>query len=102
MLSFEVQAGGIKMLRPDAHVSICRTRVLGITIAGDASPLDAASRALLALDGEADTLSNVRIDTSEVTTGLFDRSCVTLHADVGRSISVLRVPAPPGHHEHHH
>src|SRR5262249_31582263 len=69
--SFDTAAGG-KMLRPDARASACRTRVLGVTLGAGDSPLDEAIHALLALDPEADTLTDVRIDSWATTAGLFD------------------------------
>jgi hypothetical protein len=100
--SFDIASGGRKMLRPDARASACRTRVLGVTLGAASSPLDEALHALLTLDPEADTLTDVRVDSWATSVGLFDRSCVTVHANVVRAILVVNLPAPPGHHHEHH
>jgi hypothetical protein len=100
--SFDTAAAGEKMLRPNAHASACRTRLLGVTLGAGGSPLDEAIHALLALDAEADALTDVRIDSWATTLGLFDRSCVTVEANVVRQIPVVKLPAPPGHHHEHH
>jgi len=102
MASFDTAASGQKMLRPDARASACRTRVLGVTAGAGRSPLDEAIHALLALDPEADTLTDVRVESWGTTVGLFDRSCVTVQANVVRQIPVVKLPAPPGHHHEHH
>jgi hypothetical protein len=94
-------AGGAKMLRPDARASACRTRVLGLTLGPGGAPLDEAVHALLALDPEADALTDVRVESRTLSAGLFDRSCVTVQANVVRTIPVVNLPMPPGHHHEH-
>jgi hypothetical protein len=90
-----------KMLHPGARASVCRTTLLGFAIGGSASPLEAGLRALLATDPEADQLADVQIRERTVTTGLVDRTCITVQADVVRAISTVRLPAPAGHQGHH-
>jgi len=90
------------MLRPGARASACRTTLLGMSVAGPASPLEAALHALLALDPEADRLDAVEVRERTMTTGLVDRICVSVRADVVRATSVVRLPAPAGHEGHHH
>ena len=100
--SFDGASGGRKMLRPDARASACRVRVLGVPLGAAGSPLDEALRALLTLDPEADTLTDVRVESWGTSVGIFDRSCVTVQANIVRAIPVVRLPAPPGHHHEHH
>lgn len=102
LVAFNAEAAGTKMLRPGAQARACATRVLGIARGDGASPLERTLRQLLALDAEADTLTNVAIETSTLALGVFDRTCVTVHADAVRSTSVVRLPAPRGHEGHHH
>ena len=90
------------MLRPDARVSACRVRVLGVPLGAAGAPLDEALRALLTLDPEGDALTDVRVDSRSTSVGLFDRSCVTVQANVVRQIPVVNLPAPPGHHHEDH
>ena len=59
-----------KMLRPEARASACRTTLLGILIAGPPSPLESALRALLAMDSEADQLTDVDVHEQSVASGL--------------------------------
>src|SRR5262245_26170323 len=94
-------AAAAKMLRPAARASACRTTVLGLAIGGPPSPLDAALRALLGSDPEADQLRDVQVQERTFTSGLLNRTCITVQADVVRAISVVRLPAPGGHHGHH-
>lgn len=101
LVSTAVEQAGTKMLRPGAHAAACRSRVLGVTVTGDPSPLDRAVQTLLALDPEADSLINVRIEVRTLSLGVVDRVCATVHADVARAVSVVRLPSPGGHEGHH-
>jgi len=89
------------MLVPNAHAAACRTRILGLDVGEHSSPLDRAVHALLAADPEADALRNLRIAARSLALGVFERSCVAIDADVVRTTSVVRLPAPPGHEGHH-
>jgi hypothetical protein len=100
-VAFDAERTGTKMLRPGAQTTACRTRILGSAVGDGTSPVDRALRALVALDGEADALTKVTIETRSIGLGFFDRTCVTARADVVRTISVVRLPAPPGHEGHH-
>jgi hypothetical protein len=90
---------GAKMLRPAARVRVCRSSILGI-------PLDGTSQSslvadILGLDKEADVLTHAEVRTDSITTGVYNRTCVELVGDLGREISVVRLPVV-GEHEHHH
>lgn len=102
LVAFDTEGAGTKMLRPGGQASACATRVLGIARGDGASPLVETLRQLLALDTEANTLTNVTIETRTLALGVCDRTCVTVRADVVRTTSVVRLPAPPGHEGHHH
>jgi hypothetical protein len=56
---------------------------------------------LLALDKEADVVTHAEVTTESITTGVYNRTCVELVGDLGREISVVRLPVV-GEHEHHH
>jgi hypothetical protein len=101
LVAFDADRAGTKMLRPGAQSRACATRVLGIATGDGASPLDRALQQLRAIDAEADALTRVAIDTHTLALGVFDRTCVTVHADVVRQTSLVRLPAPPGHEGHH-
>ncbi|HZP42346.1 MAG TPA: hypothetical protein VFD84_12670 [Candidatus Binatia bacterium] len=90
-----------KLLRPGARARACRTAVLGVRVGGDERPLDAAVAQLLALDAEGDIVTNLRMRTSGVATGLYDRRCVELEGDLGRTIRTITLSVPGGHHDGH-
>src|SRR5262249_32535643 len=87
--SVDSARSGSKLLRRDARASVCRTRIFGMTLGTSAATLDEAVRSLLALDPEADALADVRVESRQMTAGVFDRSCVTVQANVVRQISVV-------------
>jgi hypothetical protein len=58
-------------------------------------------RGLIKSDPEADVLTNVQMGVSGVMTGVFNRVCFDVTGDLGREISVVRLPAVGGGHEHH-
>jgi hypothetical protein len=91
-----------KMLRPGARTSACRTTLLGVPVAGSPSPLESALRALLASDPEADQLSDVEVREQTVASGVVNRTCVTVRANVVRMVPVVLLPMPASHHGHHH
>ena len=101
LLAFDAERAGTKMLRPGARSTACCTRILGMAAACNAPPLDGALRQLLAADVEADALTAATIETRTLALGVFDRTCVTVHADVVRTTSVVRLPVPAGHESHH-
>jgi hypothetical protein len=101
LVAFDAERAGTKMLRPGAQGRACATRVLGIATGDATSPLDRAIAQLRALDSEADALTNVAIEVRGLALGVLDRTCVTVHADVVRQTSLVRLPAPPGHEGHH-
>jgi hypothetical protein len=89
-----------KLLRPGARARACRTALLGVVLGRDEPPLDAAVRALMALDEEGDVLTNVTVRSSAVVTGLYDHRCVEIEADLGRVIPTVTIMAPHAHEEH--
>jgi hypothetical protein len=90
---------GVKLLRPGVSVRACRTSVLGFG-GGAVDPLESALARLLAADGEANVATRVRVRSSVIVTGLYNRRCVELSGDVGRLIPTVVLPSPPGHAGH--
>jgi hypothetical protein len=87
----------VKVLRPRAVARACRSSLLGL--GADAGlPLDAAVRALLASDQEANALTEVSVQTSTITTGIYNRWCVEIRGDLVRVISTVVLPAVGAHH----
>lgn len=93
---------GVKMLKPGERVRSCRMWILGVPLSAGGEPIEAMMRALLATDREADVLIDVRIETSSVMTGLFNRVCVDIVGDVAREITVVRLPLVGDGHQHPH
>lgn len=91
-----------KLLRPGARARACRTTFFGVAVAGEERPLDAALGQILALDREGDVLTNVVVRSSEVVTGVYNRRCVDVEADLGRAIRTIMIPLPEhdGHESH--
>lgn len=101
LVAFDAERAGTKMLRPGTNSTACCTRILGMAVACTAPPLDTALRDLLAVDAEANALTTVVIETRTLALGVLDRTCVTVHANVVRTTSVVRLPAPAAHEGHH-
>ena len=90
---------GTKLLRSGARTRICRSSLFGIPLEPTASASLVAD--LLKMDAEADILSHVHVTTESISTGVYNRTCVELIGDVGREVSVVRLPVV-GEHQHHH
>jgi len=92
---------GYKMLRPAQTVVECAGD--GITGSDARDLLDAAIRRLLARDDEADSVINVRVESTHWSLGVYGRRCVTVTGDVVRSTSTILLPMPgepQGHGAH--
>lgn len=59
----------------------------------------AVARALASVP-EATLLTDVRVETRELTTGVYNRTCVRVHGSAAKLVSTLAVPAL-GDHDHH-
>jgi len=88
-----------KLLLPQATARACASSLLGFPLGTDAG-LDAAVSTLLARDDEANVLTNVEVRRQAVVTGVYNRRCVEVRADVGRIIPTLALPMPGGHESH--
>lgn len=100
-LSFDLENTGVKMLRPAETVRVCRTRLPWSSSLESASAMNQAMRSLQARDAEANALTNVTVEARGFSLGVLEHVCVTMRADVVRTISVVRLPAPEGHHGAH-
>jgi hypothetical protein len=92
---------GTKILRPDVVGQSCATDVFGISTSAAGPALKAAVAQILALDPEGDVVTNAEVSSSELVTGIYNRRCVQVRGDLARSVRVIAVPAPAGHHGHH-
>jgi len=88
-----------KLLRPGARSRACLTSFFGFRSKGDDQLLATALARMIALDDEADVVTNVEVRTTGIVTGVYDRRCVELRGDLGRMIRTITVPVP-GHEEH--
>jgi hypothetical protein len=91
---------GLKMLRPGARARECRSSLFGIPLQVDGA--DSLLATVLKLDDEADVLAKARVKVESISTGVYNRTCVELVGDLGREVSVVRLPAVGGGHQHHH
>jgi hypothetical protein len=91
---------GFKMLKPKASVTQCRSEWLKVGSEGDL--IDSAVRALLARDDEGDALLDVVVESNGWSVGVYGRRCVTVTADVVRSVRAVLLPMPESHRGHHH
>jgi len=89
---------GYKMLRPTQTAVECAGE--GLAASGPRDLLDAAVRQLLARDGEADSVINARVESTQWSLGVYGRRCVTVTGDVVRSTSTIMLPMPGEHQGH--
>jgi hypothetical protein len=92
---------GLKMIRPNASGCSCRASVIGIPLQqGDPDVREALAQ-ILALDGEGNVVANAELRSHRILTGVYNRRCIEVRGDLARTISTVRLPAPPGHERHH-
>lgn len=92
---------GLKMIRPNASGCSCRASVIGIPLQqGDPDVREALAQ-VLALDGEGNVVANAELRSHRILTGVYNRRCIEVRGDLARTISTVRLPAPPGHERHH-
>jgi hypothetical protein len=75
----------------------CRTAVLRVP---EASLAEAVSRALATVP-EASVLTEPRIETRALTTGIYNRRCVQVRGSAARLVRQVVLPGGPGHEGHH-
>jgi len=92
---------GLKMIRPNASGCSCRASVIGIPLQqGDPEVREALAQ-VLALDREGNVVANAELRWHRILTGIYNRRCIEVRGDLARTISTIRLPAPPGHERHH-
>lgn len=90
---------GVKMIRPGVVARACRSGVIGIRSGSE--PLEAAMRRILAVDPEGNAVTDVRVRTTSIRTGLYDRECVEVRGNLARLTPVVLLPAAGEHGAHH-
>jgi len=95
---------GTKLLKPGVVGRSCRTRVFGVARGGDRPQLTQALGKILAEDEEGDIVLNADVRTSVLVTGVYNRHCLEVQGDLGRTVPTIAVPGPSGHAGHgaHH
>lgn len=91
---------GTKMLRPQAEARACGTTFFGRS--ADADLVDRAMRELLAVDEEADVVTDLDVRWRGVDLLLVQIGCVRVRGDVARMTTSVRLPmlGDHGHHAH--
>jgi len=98
LLSMAPNLISVQMLRPAATARSCRSAVLGISRQPGEPTIDEAVGLILALDREGDVLTNVDVSWHQLLTGVYNRTCVEVRADLGRAISTMVLPGTMHHH----
>jgi len=92
-------AAGVKMLRPAAIATVCRSEGV-LSPAEPRDLLGTAFRELLSRDEEATAVVDAQIESTSWTIGVYGRRCVTLTGDVVRFTTTVLLPMGKGHHVH--
>lgn len=93
---------GVKMIRPAGTGRACRTSWLGLLGERGEPTLDEATRAIYALDAEGDALTEATVRRTAIVTGIYNRRCLEVEANLVRVIPTVVIPTSPGHHGGHH
>jgi hypothetical protein len=91
----------VKLLRPSVTGRTCHTSWFGIFGEPAEPTIPDAAGTIYALDDEGDVLTDVTVRRSAIVTGVYNRRCVEVEANLGRAIRTVVIPTPPGHHGHH-
>jgi hypothetical protein len=91
---------GLKLLRPGVTGRSCRVSVLGVPLGAGTPDVHEALGEILALDREGNVVANAELRWDRLVTGVYNRRCVEVHGDLARTVSTIRLPAPPAHHGH--
>jgi hypothetical protein len=92
---------GVKLLAPSLTGRSCRTSILGVPLQSGDPDVREAMAQILAHDAEGDVVTDVRLSSERVVTGFYNRRCVSVEGNLGRTIRVITVPMPASHHGHH-
>ena len=92
---------GVKLLTPSVSGRSCRSSVLGVPLQPGDPDVQEAVAQILALDTEGDVVTDARLSSERILTGIDTRRCVSVEGNLGRTIRVVTVPMPASHHGHH-
>jgi len=100
VVSPDPDAIGVKLLRPGVEGRSCRASVLGVPLGRGAPELHEALAHILALDAEGNVVTHAQVTWRHFVTGLYNRRCLEVRGDLGRTVSTLTLPTPMSHPEH--
>ena len=92
---------GVKLLRPGLTGRSCRRALFGVALDDGQPSVGEALQHILAVDAEGNAVVNAEIRWRHLVTGIYNRRCVEVHADLARTVSTITLPSPPGHHRGH-
>jgi hypothetical protein len=92
---------GVKLLVPSVTGRSCRTSILGVPLKSGDPDVQEALAQILARDAEGDVVTDARLSSECIFLGLYNRRCVSVEGNLGRTIRVVTVPMPASHHGHH-
>src|SRR6185503_6227580 len=82
---------GVKLLAPSVTGRSCRTAVLGVPLQPGDPDVQEAVAQILARDAEGDVVTDARLSSERILTGLYNRRCVSVAGNLGRTIRVFTV-----------
>ena len=92
---------GVKVLTPGVAGRSCRTSIFGMALAAGDPDVREAIAQILALDAEGDVVTDAQISAERVFTGVYNRRCVWIRGNLGRTIRTITLPMPASHQGHH-
>jgi hypothetical protein len=99
LLGRSAEPVGVKLLRPAVSGRACRASWFGVLgDAGEPTIAD-ATRPIYALDAEADMLTDATIRRTVILTGVYNRRCLEVDANLARVIPTIVIES--GHGMHH-
>jgi hypothetical protein len=92
---------GVKLLSPEVVGRSCRTSIFGIPLQPGDPEVQEAIAQILALDAEGDVVTDAHIGSERILTGVYNRRCVWVRGNLGRTIRIITLPMPASHQNHH-
>jgi hypothetical protein len=88
----DADALGVKLLHPGVSGRSCRASIIGVPLEDGSPSLREAMARALALDSEANALTDADVRWERVVTGLYNRRCVAVSGNLVRTISSVTIP----------
>ena len=92
---------GVKILRPGVTGRSCRTSIFGLPVQRGDPEIQEAIAHILALDAEGDVVTDAHVGSEHIVTGVYNRRCVWVRGNLGRTIRTITLPMPASHPRHH-